>query len=115
MTKHNIEFVTSEENLTTPSSTINYKTNDFKALLLFAGTTFTIFIADNVLKETISMEKDIQIEILDTYKILDNDSIYIDQEDYSKILTNVVKEMLSNTEDFSDINQHINDNFWDLV
>lgn len=36
-------------------------------------------------------------------------------EDYSKMLTNVVTEMLSNTEDFSDINQYINDNFWDLV
>ena len=53
--------------------------------------------------------------MLDSYKNLTTTPIYSENEDYSKILTNVVTEMLSNTEDFSDINQYINDNFWDLV
>ena len=53
--------------------------------------------------------------MLDSYKVLNNHSIYSENEEYSKILTNVVTEMLSNTQDFSDINQYINDNFWDLV
>lgn len=60
------------------------------------------------------MEKDIKLEMLDSYKNLTT-GIYSENEDYSKILTNVVTEMLSNTQDFSDINQYINDNFWDLV
>ena len=60
------------------------------------------------------MEKDIKLEMLDSYKNLTT-GIYSENEDYSKILTNVVTEMLSNTEDFSDINQYINENFWDLV
>ena len=37
------------------------------------------------------------------------------EEDYKKTLTSVVEKMLSNTENFSDIEQHIRDNFWDLV
>lgn len=53
--------------------------------------------------------------MLDKYNLLNTHSIYSESEGYKKILTNVVTEMLSNTQDFSDINQYINDNFWDLV
>ena len=81
---------------------------------MFVGTTFTIFTPANALKENIDMEKDIKLEMLDSYKNLTT-GIYSENEDYSKILTNVVTEMLSNTQDFSDINQYINENFWDLV
>lgn len=56
------------------------------------------------------MEKDIKLEMLDSYKNLVL-LVYSENEDYSKILTNVVTEMLSNTQDFSDINQYINENF----
>ncbi len=112
---HQIKFIDTKEEFKTPSTTLNYRTNNFNALLLFVGTTFTIFTADNALKENINMKNDIKLEMLDSYKNLTTTSIYSENEDYGKILTNVVTEMLSNTEDFSDINQYINDNFWDLV
>ena len=109
-----IEFIHTKKELTAPSATLNYKTNNINTLLLFVGTTFTIFTPANALKENIDMEKDIKLEMLDSYKNLTT-GIYSENEDYSKILTNVVTEMLSNTQDFSDINQYINENFWDLV
>ena len=91
---HQIKFTDTKNTkgeFKTPSTTINYKTtNNNNALLLVVGTTFAIF-------------------------NLTTNPIYSENEDYRKILTNVVTEMLSNTEDFSDINQYINDNFWDLV
>lgn len=110
-----IEFIDTKKEFATPSATLNYKTNNINTLLLVVGTGFTIFTADNALKETISMKNNIQKEMLDSYKALSNHSIYSESEEYSKILTNVVTEMLSNTQDFSDINQYINENFWDLV
>lgn len=109
-----IEFIHTRKEFTAPSATLNYKTNNINTLLLFVGTTFTIFTPANALKENIDMEKDIKLEMLDSYKNLTT-GIYSENEDYSKILTNVVTEMLSNTQDFSDINQYINENFWDLV
>ncbi|EKY11604.1 hypothetical protein HMPREF9075_00604 [Capnocytophaga sp. oral taxon 332 str. F0381] len=109
-----IEFIHTKKEFTAPSATLNYKTNNINTLLLFVGTTFTIFTPANALKENIDMEKDIKLEMLDSYKNLTT-GIYSENEDYSKILTNVVTEMLSNTQDFSDINQYINENFWDLV
>jgi hypothetical protein len=116
---HQIKFTDTKNTkgeFKTPSTTINYKTtNNNNALLLVVGTTFAIFTADNALKENINMKNDIKSEMLDSYKNLTTTPIYSENEDYSKILTNVVTEMLSNTEDFSDINQYINDNFWDLV
>ena len=111
---HQIKFTDTKGEFKTPSTTINYKTTNNNALLLVVGTTFAIFTADNALKENINMKNDIKSEMLDSYKNLTT-GIYSENEDYSKILTNVVTEMLSNTEDFSDINQYINDNFWDLV
>ncbi|MGQ4708469.1 hypothetical protein [Capnocytophaga gingivalis] len=112
---HQIKFTDTKGEFKTPSTTINYKTTNNNALLLVVGTTFAIFTADNALKENINMKNDIKSEMLDSYKNLTTTPIYSENEDYSKILTNVVTEMLSNTEDFSDINQYINDNFWDLV
>ena len=109
-----IEFIHTKKEFTAPSATLNYKTNNINTLLLFVGTTFTIFTPANALKENIDMEKDIKLEMVDSYKNLTT-GIYSENEDYSKILTNVVTEMLSNTQDFSDINQYINENFWDLV
>ena len=109
-----IEFIHTKKEFTAPSATLNYKTNNINTLLLFVGTTFTIFTPANALKENIDMEKDIKLEMLDSYKNLTT-GIYSENEDYSKILTNVVTEMLSNTQDFSDINHYINENFWDLV
>ena len=109
-----IEFILTKKEFAAPSATLNYKTNNINTLLLFVGTTFTIFTPANALKENIDMEKDIKLEMLDSYKNLTT-GIYSENEDYSKILTNVVTEMLSNTQDFSDINQYINENFWDLV
>ena len=109
-----IEFIHTKKEFAIPSATLNYKTNNINTLLLFVGTTFTIFTPANALKENIDMEKDIKLEMLDSYKNLTT-GIYSENEDYSKILTNVVTEMLSNTQDFSDINQYINENFWDLV
>ena len=112
---HQIKFTDTKGEFKTPSTTINYKTTNNNALLLVVGTTFAIFTADNALKENINMKNDIKLEMLDSYKNLTTTPIYSENEDYGKILTNVVTEMLSNTEDFSDINQYINDNFWDLV
>ena len=112
---HQIKFTDTKGEFKTPSTTINYKTTNNNALLLVVGTTFAIFTADNALKENINMKNDIKSEMLDSYKNLTTTPIYSENEDYSKILTNVVTEMLSNIEDFSDINQYINDNFWDLV
>ena len=112
---HQIKFTDTKGEFKTPSTTINYKTTNNNALLLVVGTPFAIFTADNALKENINMKNDIKSEMLDSYKNLTTTPIYSENEDYSKILTNVVTEMLSNTEDFSDINQYINDNFWDLV
>jgi hypothetical protein len=112
---HQIKFTDTKGEFKTPSTTINYKTTNNNALLLVVGTTFAIFTADNALKENINMKNDIKSEMLDSYKNLTTTPIYSENEDYSKILTNVVTEMLSNTQDFSDINQYINDNFWDLV
>ena len=112
---HQIKFTDTKGEFKTPSTTINYKTTNNNELLLVVGTTFAIFTADNALKENINMKNDIKSEMLDSYKNLTTTPIYSENEDYSKILTNVVTEMLSNTEDFSDINQYINDNFWDLV
>ena len=119
---HQIKFTDTKDTkgeFKTHSTTLNYKTINNNALLIvgttIVGTAFTIFTADNVLKENINMKNDIKLEMLDSYKNLTTTPIYSENEDYSKILTNVVTEMLSNTEDFSDINQYINDNFWDLV
>ena len=112
---HQIKFTDTKGEFKTPSTTINYKIINNNVLLLVVGTTFAIFTADNALKENINMKNDIKSEMLDSYKNLTTTPIYSENEDYSKILTNVVTEMLSNTEDFSDINQYTNDNFWDLV
>lgn len=109
-----VEFINTKKEFTTPSSTLNYSTNNINPFLLSVGIGAFLFTANNTLKQTISMKNDIKLEMLDSYKKLTT-PMYSESEDYSKILTNVVTKILSNTEDFSDINQYINDNFWDLI
>ena len=94
---HQIKFTDTKDTkgeFKTPSTTINYKTTNNNALLLVVGTPFAIFTADNALKENINMKNDIKLEMLDSYKNLTTTPIYSENEDYSKILTNVVTEML---------------------
>jgi hypothetical protein len=90
-----------------------------KLLYVAATGVFTLVNMPSQSLKSISIQnKDIETSIyLKNDKSIDLDyKNFISQNyNYEDILINVVNEMTSNEEDFSEFDKHIQDNFWDLI
>lgn len=117
-----LDLFSSEANLTYKKNPTGKSFNKGIMYLACASGLFTISDNDTLLENIIqhNQQKEVVIK-LESYKLAVNDNETLTYTNYindeaEKVLLNVVETMLnSSDQDFSEIEKHIDENFWDLI